>query len=65
MAYSLNLTAIPYEPLNFLSVWPAGQSQPVVSTLNSPTGTVVANAAMVGAGDNGEVAVYPTARSTW
>jgi hypothetical protein len=59
MAYSLNLTAIPYEPLNFLSVWPAGQSQPMVSTLNSP-GTVVANAAMVGAGKNGEVAVYPT-----
>ena len=59
-AYSLNFTAIPYEPLNYLSVWPKGQSQPVVSTLNSPTGTVVANAAMVVAGDAGEIAVYPT-----
>ena len=60
MAYSLNFTAIPYEPLNFLSVWPAGGTLPNVSTLNSPTGTVVANAAMVGAGNGGKVAVYPT-----
>lgn len=58
--YSLNFTAIPHQRLNYLSVWPKGQSQPVVSTLNSPTGTIVANAAMVGAGTGGQVAVYPT-----
>ncbi len=39
-------------------MWPAGQTQPVVSTLNNPTATVVANAAIVPAGENGEVAVY-------
>jgi hypothetical protein len=58
--YSLNVTALPREPLGYLTVWPAGQTQPYVSTLNSPTGTIVANAAMVGAGTAGEVAVYPT-----
>ncbi len=59
-AYSLNFTAVPQKPLGYLTVWPKGQPQPHVSTLNSPTGTVVANAAMVGAGESGEIAVYPT-----
>lgn len=58
--YSLNFTTVPRVPLGYLTVWPAGQTQPFVSTLNSPTGTIVANAAMVGAGTAGEVAVYPT-----
>ncbi len=60
-AYSLNFTAVPNPPhqhLGYLTVWPAGQTQPLVSTLNNPTGTVVANAAIVPAGNNGEVAVY-------
>jgi uncharacterized repeat protein (TIGR03803 family) len=59
-AYSLNMTAIPRQPLNYLTVWPSGQKQPNVSTLNAPTGTITANAAIVTAGVNGEVAVYPT-----
>ncbi len=59
--YSLNFTAIPRTGvLNYLSVWPTGQPQPTVSTLNSTTGEVVANAALVGAGSGGEVSVYPT-----
>jgi len=49
-AYSLNITAVPHGPLSFLSVWPAGQAYPNVSTLNSPKGTVIANAALVPAG---------------
>ena len=59
-AYSLNVTAIPRRALQYLTVWPAGQSQPAVSTLNAPTGTVVANGAIVPAGTGGGVAVYPT-----
>jgi uncharacterized repeat protein (TIGR03803 family) len=59
-AFSLNITAIPKGPLQYLTVWPTGQTQPVVSTLNAPTGTVTANAAIVGAGANGQVAVFPT-----
>lgn len=34
-AYSLNVTAVPDSGLGFLSIWPAGQAQPLVSTLNS------------------------------
>jgi len=62
-AYSLNITAVPHPsglPLSYLTVWPAGQTQPVVSTLNNPTGTIVANAAIVTPGSDGDVAVYPT-----
>ena len=61
-AYSLNMTAVPHpahQRLGYLTVWPAGQQQPVVSTLNNPTGTIVANAAIVPAGTNGAIAVYP------
>ncbi len=60
-AYSLNITAIPVNgELSFLAAWPAGTTQPLVSTLNSPAGTVVANAATVLAGTNGSIAIYTT-----
>ena len=52
------MTAWPTGPLGFLTTWPAGQSQPVVSTLNSLAGKVVANAAIVPAGSNGAISVY-------
>src|SRR5207302_1985615 len=53
-AYSLNMTVVPLSGvLSFLTTWPAGQSQPVVSTLNAFTGTVTANAAIVPAGAGG------------
>ena len=61
MAYSLNFTVVPNpsgQPLGYLSVWPTGESQPVVSTLNNPTATVVANAAIVPAGTSGAIDVY-------
>ena len=57
-AYSLNYTAVPKGILGYLTTWPAGQTQPLVSTLNAPTGTVVANAAIVTAGSNGDVSVF-------
>ena len=59
-AYSLNVTVVPSGYLGFLATWPAGQAEPFVSTLNSWTGKVVANAALVPAGDNGAVSVYVT-----
>ncbi|HEY1732062.1 MAG TPA: YncE family protein [Terriglobales bacterium] len=61
-AYSLNFTAVPWQgrPLGYLTVWAAGGSQPGVSTLNNPTATVVANAAIVPAGVGGAIAVYPS-----
>ena len=59
-AYALNMTVVPPGPLGFLSVWPAGQPQPGSSTLNAPTGTVVANAAIVPAGTGGAITVIAT-----
>jgi len=56
-AYSLNLTVIPPEPVEYLSVWPAGQSYPGASTLNSPDGATLANAAIVSAGTNSAITV--------
>ena len=61
-AYSFNVTAVAHpsgQRLGYLTVWSSGQPQPVVSTLNNPTGTNVANAAIVPAGTNGAIAVYP------
>ena len=63
LAYSLNFTVIPNpsgQPLGYLTVWPTGETQPGVSTLNNPTATVVANAAIVPAGTSGAIDVYPS-----
>jgi len=61
LAYSLNFTVVPLSGvLSYLSVWPAGQTQPVVSTLNSPDGSVLANAAIVPAGTAGAIDAYAT-----
>ena len=61
-AYSMNFTAVPWQgkPLGYLSAWAAGGNQPQVSTLNNPTATVVANAAIVPVGVGGAIAVYPS-----
>jgi hypothetical protein len=62
-AYSLNFTALPHQngqSLSYLTVWPRGQTKPLVSTLNNPTATIVANAAVVPAGQDGGVAVFPS-----
>jgi hypothetical protein len=58
-AYSLNVTAVPVNgPVGFITIWPAGGSLPVVSTLNDYTGTVVANAAVVPAGSQQQTLVF-------
>ena len=60
-AYSLNVTAVPSaSKLDYLTIWPSGEAMPFVSTLNSPSGTVVANAAIVPAGANGAISVEVT-----
>ena len=56
-AYSLNITAVPHGSLGYLTTWPTGQAQPVVSTLNATTGAVTANAAIVPAGSGGDISV--------
>jgi len=64
-AYSLNVTVVPKGPLSYLTLWPVGQSRPLVSTLNSFGGAVVANAAIVPAGSaiSGSTCSSPKARS--
>src|ERR1019366_5114134 len=59
-AYSLNFSVVPHGPLGYMTVWPTGETRPVVSTLNDIPGTLIANAAIVVAGTSGEVSVYPT-----
>ena len=60
-AYSLNFAAVPKGPtLGFLTAWPAGQQQPMVASLNDPTGTVLSNAVIVPAGTSGNVSVFAT-----
>ena len=58
-AYSFNVTVLPTQgELDYLTVWPKGETQPIVSTLNDGTGTIVANAAIVPAGSHNATAFY-------
>jgi hypothetical protein len=58
-AYSLNFTVVPRTgALAYLSVWPTGQPQPLVSSLNSLDGSIIANAAIVPAGTAGAINAY-------
>jgi len=59
-AFSLNVAVVPQGPLGYLTIWPTGGPQPVVSTLNSLDGRIKANAAIIGAGTGGAVSVYVT-----
>jgi len=57
-AYALNVTVVPRGSLSYLTVWPAGQPQPAVSTLNSYDARTKANMAIVGAGTSGALSVH-------
>lgn len=58
-AYSFNVTVLPTQgSLDYLTVWPQGETQPTLPTLHDNTGTVVANAAIVPAGSNNTTAFY-------
>jgi hypothetical protein len=59
-AYSMNFGAILPDGLNsFVTIWPTGSAQPVVSSINPIQGGVVANAAIVPAGTGGSISVFP------
>ena len=60
-AYSFNVTLIPVAAgqVGYVTVWPAGATQPVVATINDREGVVLANAAIVPAGTpSGGISVY-------
>jgi hypothetical protein len=54
------MTVVPDASLAYLTTWPAGQSKPLVSTLNSLQGKIVSNAAIVPAGSSGAISVFVT-----
>ncbi len=59
VAYALNVTAVPTAGyLQYLTTWGTGQPQPVASTLNSWTGTIVPNMALVPAGTGGAISIF-------
>ena len=51
---------VPHGGLGYMTVWPTGQTRPLVSTLNDVPGTIIANAAIVPAGTSGDISVYPS-----
>src|SRR5271154_2638614 len=60
-AYALNITVVPRSgTLGYLTAWPTGQAQPLVSTLNSLDGSILANAAIVPADASGSINVFVT-----
>jgi probable HAF family extracellular repeat protein len=66
-AYSLNVTVVPQagEAVDYVTLWPAGGTQPFVSTLNDTEGLIVSNAAIVPAGTpSGGISVYNAGPAT-
>jgi hypothetical protein len=53
-----NATVVPQGSLGYLTLWPDGGSQPVVSTLNAYDGVVTSNMAIVPAGMDGKIDAY-------
>jgi hypothetical protein len=59
-AYVLNATVVPNGPVGYLTLWPDGVEQPIVSTLNARDGVVTSNMAIV-PNNNGSIAAYASA----
>jgi hypothetical protein len=58
-AYVLNATVVPSGVLGFLSLWPDGEPQPLVSTLNAGLNTITSNMAIVPS-TNGSINAFAT-----
>ncbi len=56
-AYVFNATVVPSGPLGYLALWPDGEGQPVVSTLNAADGAITNNMAIVPT-NNGSIDAY-------
>jgi hypothetical protein len=52
-------TVVPSGPLGHLTLWPQGQSQPTVATLNALDAAVTSNLAIVPT-SNGSISAFPT-----
>jgi hypothetical protein len=58
-AYVFNATVVPPGQLGFLTLWPQGGAEPVVSTLNALDGAITSNMAIVPT-TNGSIAAKPS-----
>jgi hypothetical protein len=56
----LNATVVPSQRLGFLTLWPYGQTQPLVSTLNAYDGLVTSNMAIVPTSSSGVIDAFAT-----
>jgi len=56
-AYVLNATVVPQGVLGYLTLWPDGETQPLVSTLNAYDGAITSNMAIVPT-NNGSIDAY-------
>lgn len=60
-AYSFNVTVVPRgSVMKWVTLFPTGSPKPDASTLNSYTGLILANAAIVPAGSNGSIDAFAT-----
>lgn len=65
LAVSLNVTVVSPQGLGYILIYPQGEGQPVVSTLNYTAGVTVANAAIVPlGGGNGGITVAAAVSGT-
>lgn len=62
-AYVVNVTLIPTTNVDFVTLWPGGETRPNVWTIRSTDGQVVANSAIIKAGTNGGISVYSSDRT--
>jgi len=58
-AYVFNATVVPSGPLGFITMWPTGQAQPAVATLNAVDAAITSNLALVPT-NNGAISVFPS-----
>jgi hypothetical protein len=56
-SFVLNATVVPPGPFGFLTLWPQGTTQPLVSTLNAIDGAITSNMAIVPA-TNGAISAF-------
>jgi hypothetical protein len=61
-AYALNATVVPSGSLQYLTLWPNGQTIPGVSSLNADPGTVTSNLAILPTA-NGSIDAYATGQT--
>jgi hypothetical protein len=57
-AYVFNATVVPSGSLWFLTLWPDGEGQPLVSTLNAGDASISSNMAIVPNGTDGKIDAY-------